>query len=491
MEIIENKKISFTQRKRGDKMSKYPYRQDREEIKILLEQFENLKAGRPNSYIEEEGFEKIVEYFEDLEKDYQALEVVDYGLNQYPSSVSLLLSKANLLIIIKKYREALSVLDEVEAYDTQEIDLYILRTDAYLALDMQQKAAKLLEYAIEIFEGEDRINLLFELSDVYDDYENFEKVFDCLKMILEQDPNNEEALYKICFWTDYTGRNEESIKIHQQIIEEFPYNELAWFNLGAAYQGLKLHEKAIDAYLYAIAIDEKFDVAYRNLGDAYMRIRNYKEAIDALEKVITLSMPDAIVHEAIAYCYARLHNPAQARFHYKKALHLQPEDSHLFFKIATTYMDEKQWQAAIKLLEKAIAIKSSVIDYHLALGQCFLELGRMEEAVVYLENVVRLKPKNLNGWKQFLKCLFQAGLYIDGLEYAVAAFDLLKKPLMIYYRSMFLFALGKNKEAMATLEKALILQPKIVKSFIELDPSILQQQPVVDLIARYKLKKGK
>ena len=39
--------------------------------------------------------------------------------------------------------------------------------------------------------------------------EEFDKIFDCLKLILEQDPGNEEALYKICFWTDFTGRNEE------------------------------------------------------------------------------------------------------------------------------------------------------------------------------------------------------------------------------------------------------------------------------------------
>lgn len=45
--------------------------------------------------------------------------------------------------------------------------------------------------------------------------------------------------YKICFWTDFTGRNEEGIKLHQAIIDQFPYNELAWFNLAAAYQGIK------------------------------------------------------------------------------------------------------------------------------------------------------------------------------------------------------------------------------------------------------------
>ena len=90
-----------------------------------------------------------------------------------------------------------------------------------------------------IFDGEERIELLFELADVYDDYEEFDKVFDCLKLILEQDPNNEEAFYKICFWTDFTGRNEESIRLHQKIIDEFPYNELAWFNLGCCLPGIE------------------------------------------------------------------------------------------------------------------------------------------------------------------------------------------------------------------------------------------------------------
>ncbi len=103
----------------------------------------------------------------------------------------------------------------------------ILKTDAYLALDQQDKAVVVLEEALHYFDGEDRQELFFELADVYDDYEEFDKVFDCFKLILEEDLTNEEALYKICFWTDFTGRNEESITLHQQIINEHPYSELA------------------------------------------------------------------------------------------------------------------------------------------------------------------------------------------------------------------------------------------------------------------------
>ena len=79
----------------------------------------------------------------------------------------------------------------------------------------RKKQLQLLEEAIMHFEGEEKIELLFELADVYDDYEEFDKVFDCLNVILEEEPTNEEALYKICFWTDFTGRNEESIRLHR------------------------------------------------------------------------------------------------------------------------------------------------------------------------------------------------------------------------------------------------------------------------------------
>ena len=209
---------------------------ENEDIADLLLQFEKLRTGKGVGFMSEESFERIIDHFDDQDSISKAMEAADMGILQFPYSSMLLVKKADLLIASRHYKRALSLLDKAEILDKSDIDIYILRTDAYLALDMQDKAVALLEDAIQYFEGDERIDLLFELADVYDDYEAFEKIFDCLKLILEYDPNNEEALYKICFWTDFTGRNEESIQIHLAIIEEFPYNELAWFNLAAAYQ---------------------------------------------------------------------------------------------------------------------------------------------------------------------------------------------------------------------------------------------------------------
>jgi tetratricopeptide (TPR) repeat protein len=472
-------------------MSKYPYRQDREELRELLEQYENLKAGKSHSYLEEDSFEKIIDYYDEKEELAKALEASNYAIEQYPYSSSLLLKKADLLIAAKKYKEALHYLHQAEIMDTSDINLYILKTDAYLALDKQEKAASVLEAALDYFEGDEKLELLFELADVYDDYENFDKVFDCLKMVLELDPNNEEALYKICFWTDFTGRNEEGIRLHQNIIDEFPYNELAWFNLASAYQGLKLYEKAIDGYLYAVAIDEKFDYAWRNLGDAYLRIRKYKEAIEVLQKVLELARPEDVIYEAIGHSYDKLQNYAQARFHYRKATHLKQDNGILFYKIACTYMNEGIWESAVKNLEMAMRSNKSQPEFNLAMGQCYMEMGSIELAVQYFGNVVRTKPKNLNGWLELLKCLYKTNCFEEGAEYVEHALELTNhKPIFYLYKSAFLLALGKTKEAVIQLEIGMAKNPKLIKKLVDLNPSILQHQLIVDVIAKFKRNKS-
>jgi tetratricopeptide (TPR) repeat protein len=468
-------------------MKEYPYREDKEELSELLKQYNNLKTGHSHSFLAEDDFEKIIDYFDEKEDLQKALEAAEYAVERYPFSSILLIKKADILLSLRRYQDSLEILERAELFDSKDINLYILKTDVWLALDQQEKAVELLEKALHSFDGEEKIELLFELADVYDDYEEFDKVFDCLQLILAQDQNNEEALYKICFWTDFTGRNEESIRLHQKIIDNFPYNELAWFNLAASYQGLKLYEKAIDAYQYAITIDEKFDYAYRNMGDAYIRLRKFKEAIEVLEKVLELAKPEDVIYEAIGHCYDRLHNYAQARFYYRKASHMNPEESKLFYKIACTYYNEGQWESAVKQLDNALKIHRLQVEYNLLMGECKLQIGAYKEAIQYLSNVVRIRPKNLAGWEALIRCLYKGEFLDEAREQAMAALQVTQgKPLFMFYLSNILFAMGKSKEAILYLERAMEKTPRLLKKFVGLNPSILQNQQVVDILARFK-----
>lgn len=471
-------------------MNRDSYHEEHEDIKDLLRKYENLKAGRSQSFLYEDAFERIIDHFDEQDDFEQAMEAVDVALEQYPYSSVLIIKKADLLISGRKYREALEYLDKASLFDNTDIDVYVLRTDAYLALDEQEKAVELLQEAIGIFEGEEKINLLFELSDVYDDYEAFDKIFDCLKLILECDPNNEEALFKICFWTDFTGRNEESIQLHQTIIDEFPYNELAWFNLAAAFQGLKLYEKSIDAYKYAIVINEKFDYAYRNMADAFIRIRRYKDAIEALEKVVELARPEDVIYEALGHCYDKIYNFAQARFYYRKASHLNPDDAKIYYKVALTYMNEGQWNKAIKCLETALRISPHNREFNLAMGDCHKNLADIDAAIEFYTKAVNAKPKSISGWEAFIRCLYENGYYEEAYsKIEMAEQKAGKKTIFRYYKSAVLFAWGMHQEALLQLQIALNESPALVRKFISLAPTHLQHSGVSDLLAQSKRKK--
>lgn len=467
------------------------YSGDKKMFESWLQMYEDIRTGKSVAFLEEEAFLEIIEYFDETQSVKKAAEATDIALVYYPFSASLLVKKADYQIVERRFEDALLTLDQASVFDNHDINNTILKIDACLGLNREDDAMLEMETALQRFEGDDCVDMLFELADVFDDYEIFDKVFDCLKLILDVEPNNEEALYKICFWTDFTGRNEESIRLHQQIIDNFPYNELAWFNLGAAYQGLKLYEKSVDAYKYAVAINEKFDYAYRNMGDAYMRLRKYKEAVDVLKRSLELGRPESIIYEAIGYCYHKMNNGEYARYHYRKAVHLSPTESKLYYKIALTFMDEMQWQKALKSIETAMAFNPNSYEYELAKGECLMNLEEYTEAIHAFGIVVKHRPKSTAGWAYLIKCLYFADDFEAAAEQSLNAYENTgNKPLFLFYHAFAVYAAGDIEDALIYLESALHQSPRLFKKVLELNPAILQNHRVVDLLSHFrKLRK--
>src|SRR6185436_9285357 len=98
-------------------MKDNPYREDREQLRELLKQYENLKNCRQHSFLEEEAFGKIIDYYQEKEDLPKAMEAAMLGSNQYPYSSSLLLKKADILIAKRRYAEALKTLEQASLLD--------------------------------------------------------------------------------------------------------------------------------------------------------------------------------------------------------------------------------------------------------------------------------------------------------------------------------------------------------------------------------------
>jgi tetratricopeptide (TPR) repeat protein len=455
-----------------------------------LQRYEEVKRGQSATILDEEEFERVIEYYFQNSNEEQAMIACEIASTYYPFSASILLLKAEILTQAQKYGQALRVLDEMDQHGFSNIDAVLLRADILMSQFKHQQAAQWLEAQVASFDGKEKTEILLELSDVYDESEEFDSVFNTLKRIIKIDRRNEEALQKLCFWAEFTERLDESVEIHTQLTDDDPYNALAWFNLGAAYQGLKMYEKAIDAYEFCVAIDEKFEFAYRNMADAFMRLKYYEKALEVLEKHMEIGKPEDVIFEAMGYCWEKRKDYNRARQFYRQASQLSPQDDGIFYKIGETYTREKQWEKAIKSFSVALHLDKENASYCMAIGNCLMELNVKSEALVCYLNAVRLKPDNKTTWVSLVRGLYIAGYYDEAImQLQVATEHCGQKGDFHYLHSASLFGLGKAKEAMLQLEKALVMAPGKVKLFTELNPELMMRTAVTELIGKYKKSK--
>jgi len=465
------------------------YDDDWSSIDDLLSKYEDIKKGEAISILDEEEFESVIEYYFQNSNEEQALLACEIGRTYYPFSTAIMLLKAEILTQAQKYGQAHKTLDELDQYDSNNLDAVLLRSDLFLAQYKYDQAAMWLEQQSNNFEGKDKTEILLELSDVYDETEEFDAVYDTLIRVIKIEKRNEEALQKICFWAEFTGRLDESVALHTQLINADPYNALAWFNMGAAYQGLKKYEESIEAYEYCTAIDENFEFAYRNMADAYMRIKNYDRALEALTRHIEIAKPEDVIFEAMGYCWEKLKDFQRARHYYRQASQLSPQDDAIFYKIGETYAREKKWEKAVKSFSVALHLDKENASYCMAIGNCLMEMDVKSEALVCYLNAVRLKPGNKSTWVALVRGLFLTGHFEEVLmQLEVAREHCGNKGEFHYYHAAALFELGKVKEAMLILENGLKEAPKKLKTFTDLNPEYMLRSAVTELIGRYKKK---
>lgn len=456
----------------------------------LMTEFVKAKKGNIPFKLFEDDFAILIDFFEsegDMENARIACEI---GVQHYPFAVELLLRKAETLVERQNNGQALRVLDKIDSIAPDFLDAIILRVEIFNNMENYIDAIQLIKSKVDKFSGSDRDDLLFELSDIYDEMEDYDNVYATLKQVVESSPRNEEALHRICFWADITSKHEDTIGLYQSILEADPFNALAWYNLGVAFQGIKLHEKAIEAYTYCVDLDDTFEYAYRNMGDAYMQLKQYDLAIDTLEKHIHLGVAEDLILEAIGYCWEKKKDYHQARNYYRRAANLNQQDASIFYKIGETYVKERKWEKAKHALARATAIDGENIIYSIALANCYLELGDALEAIRYFVLAVNIKPQSKIVWQSLVRGLYFLGYYSEALEQLEVAEEACgEKAEWYYYRAANNLGLGKTKEALVNLESGLALNVKKVNALSYLEKDLLHHPLFTDIIALYKVKK--
>lgn len=462
---------------------------EQRDINELLNTFEKVKNGVQNETLSEEEFEDLIDYFESIGDRSNIRAACELGISHHPYSVSLKMAKVEWLLSQKKFGQALILIEEVHRIAPGDLDALILHADILVESKKVSEAANMLENKLNQFGDEDKVFILWELSDIYDELAEYSMIVRSLRRLLKINPHYEDALLKYCFWCEVTQSEEEGIALLNEILDETPFYASAWYGLGMVHQSIKGYEKAIDAYEYCLAVDDKYEYAYRNLGECYIQTKEFDKAIETLELHLKITKPDDDILETLGYCWERKKDFAKARHYYRKASHLNPSDDEIFYKIGETYAKEHKWEKAIRSYSAALHMNKDNVTYCLALGNCLMEIESSEDALVCYLNAVKLRPDIKSTWQALIKALYKAEYYDEAKNQLMIAREHCgEKAEFMYYEAAILMSLGRTKEAVIVLENAVESYPKKYKSLQQIDKEMIHHPIVAEVLSRYRKK---
>ncbi|CAC9505607.1 hypothetical protein [uncultured Gammaproteobacteria bacterium] len=190
----------------------------------------------------------------------------------------------------------------------------------------------------------------------------FEKAIEAYKKAIEINPDSDMAYCNMGLAYDKLGELKEAIKAHKKAIEFNSNIDKAYCGMGHAYASLDKLKEAIEAYKKAIEIKPDSDMAYCNMGSAYGKSGKFKEAIEAFKKAIEFnSNNDNAYYNNMGLVYLKLSGFKEAIEAFKKVIQFNSNSDVAYDGMGLAYLKLGKFKEAMEAYKKAIDLNPALI----------------------------------------------------------------------------------------------------------------------------------
>jgi tetratricopeptide (TPR) repeat protein len=453
----------------------------------LISEYEALAQKGDITRLEEKSLLKLVNYFESEYQRDKALEVIEHALDIYPFSVEFYLKKVDLLIHGKQHAKALEDIELAENFAPADFSLQSLKCKVLALNGHHQQALDLLQELRNSSNGLNEVELLYTEAIVQELMKDYTAAQAALKnILLFHDELHSKSLEKIGELVSACRNFDESISLHNGLIDKSPYNHLAWFNLGQAYSSKGEYSYAIDAFEYAFIIDPSFEQAYLESGELCLQIGQHKRALNIYLEAIEIFGVDIDILFNIGQCMYFLGQVKNARKYFNKALKLDPYHDELHYYIALTFAREGRWINAVKAYKRALDLDDMREEYYAGLGEAMFHLNEFERAEYYFKKAIKDGPEQAFVWLAYSNFLMAT----NRIEKAIAILnkaDFYTQSIELEYcKTACYFLSSKTKEGMEALEIVLEKDPEMYTLLYNFAPHLQFDSAVQSMIQYYK-----
>ena len=465
----------------------------------LQSKYDNLKNGVPNSLLEEEEFETLIQYYQHRTNKKDLLELLEIGLRFYPNSLTILIEKANYYLEHNKILDAKNIFLFLQKIHPNDFLVFILEMEILLLESKISASFTVFKNAIEVIKNQNDQELLMdfyiEVADLFENFELYEEAYNCVIDVLKIDELNISALNRVLYLSDVSNNFEKTKDIFLLKIDKNPYDIHAWINLGIIYNGLKLYEKSIESFKYALVIDDKNFIIYNMLLISYVKLKDYNKAIETYLDGIQLDTPIPFDIDFVADIFIKLKKFDNARELYFKILNdfkTEKPNFYIIDKIANSYFVEKNYKEAIEYFNKIVKEKDAIYNTNYKLAMCYYNIKKYDLASEYFAKCIFIKPKKIKPWSLMIHSLILNEDYVEAVKKSLTIIENIKnnnikeRCRFLYLASLGCFKLDLNRAGNSFFSLAYERYPSYVTALFKNFPEAKELSQINKIITKNK-----
>lgn len=361
-----------------------------------IAKFESMLKTDDVYFFDAEDFEDIIHHYLNNGKVALAKKAIKIGLQQHPDSIQLKLLNVEVLVFENNLNLAEQLLDKLQVLDSNNEEIYIQRANIYSKKDNHEAAISLLNKALDLSENGFDIHSLLGMEYLFmDDYKLAKESFmKCVSF----DNHDYSSLYNVIYCFEFLEDFDGAIYYLNDYLDQNPYCEVAWHQLGKQYFEKRMYPEALTAYDFAIISDDTFMGAYFEKGKVLEKMGKYKDAIENYETTIQIEDPTSHAYLRIGKCHEKLENHDLAKFYYYQTVHEDPLLDKGWLAITDFYFKQKNHEKALYYVNKALNIDGENPLYWKKCAKINTSLKNYDQADYAYKQAVELGNYELDTW---------------------------------------------------------------------------------------------
>jgi len=437
--------------------------------------FESMINSNKFLFFDSEEFESIIIYYLESGNSSMANKAIKMAIEQYPKNTSILLLKVEALIFENNIEEAEKIIDYLYEIDRNNSEIIIQKSRILSKRKKHSKSINLLKKISK--DCEFYSDALVMIGKEYLFIDNFENAKEKFKEYIKNHQLDYAVLNNLLYCFDALGNTDNTINYLNDFLEENPYCEVAWHQLGKQYLKKELFKEALTAFDFAIISDDSFVGAYLEMGKVLEKLNKINQAIEQYEIVTKIDEPNPFALYRIACCHNKLGNIELAISYYNKTVEEDPIHDSAWMSLATSYYKQKDYLEAKNHLIKAIEIDSENIKYWELYCKINLDLNNNEEVEISFKEILSLGNLSLSTLIFLTKTLIQIPLNESLSNQFLIKIDALPNSLLSEKKYISYVILNNSNQiikANFNLKEAYFHNPAIYDYFKDIFPTIPQ-----------------